>query len=144
MPIAFKKRSHMVAYGIFISIILIIADQVIKRWVIYISDLTYLCNSGIAFGFVIHQYFFVVLWVLITVMLGALWWSKRSAVWHTHIPFILIFAGAIGNMFDRIVYGCVIDYIPLLTISSFNVADVLISAGAFLLLVQNWTRHDND
>jgi signal peptidase II len=134
----------MVAYGIFIFTILLVVDQIIKRWVVHIGDLSYLCNSGIAFGVVIHQYFFVGLWVFIVFMLSALWWSKRDTSWKMHIPFILIFAGALGNMIDRIVYGCVIDYIPLLNISSFNFADILISGGAFLLLIQNWTKHDND
>lgn len=144
MRISLKNRSHMLTCGIFLFSILIIVDLIIKRWVVLTSDVSYLCNTGIAFGIVIHQYFFVGLWILITFMLGVLWWSKRDAQWSTHIPYIVIFAGALGNMIDRIIYGCVIDYIPLFSISSFNFADMLISAGALLLLMQNWTKRDND
>jgi len=50
------------------------------------------------------------------------------------LPSLLILAGAIGNAIDRLIYGCVIDYIHFFSISIFNFADILISIGAILLV----------
>ena len=45
----------------------------------------------------------------------------------------LILAGALGNLADRLRYGCVIDFIDLRVWPVFNVADCAITAGAILL-----------
>ena len=62
--------------------------------------------------------------------------------------FALVVGGAVGNLIDRIAYGHVIDYIlfhtPLFTFAVFNLADALISIGAFLVVVEeliSWRRH---
>ena len=50
---------------------------------------------------------------------------------------ILIIAGGIGNLYDRIVYGAVIDFFKFLFINFpvFNVADCCITAGAALAII---------
>ena len=62
--------------------------------------------------------------------------------------FALVVGGAVGNLIDRVAYGHVIDYIlfhtPLFTFAVFNLADALISIGAFLVVVEeflSWRRH---
>jgi signal peptidase II len=61
--------------------------------------------------------------------------------------FALVVGGAVGNLVDRIAYGHVIDYIlfhtPLFTFAVFNLADALISVGAFLVVAEeflSWRR----
>ena len=46
-------------------------------------------------------------------------------------------AGALGNAFDRIIYGYVIDFIKaeFVNFAVFNVADIAITVGAALLVL---------
>jgi signal peptidase II len=61
--------------------------------------------------------------------------------------FAMVVGGAVGNLIDRVAYGHVIDYIlfhtPLFTFAVFNLADALITAGACLVVAQeffSWRR----
>jgi signal peptidase II len=53
------------------------------------------------------------------------------------ILLIIIFIGAFSNLFDRLVYGYVIDYLELKYFTIFNLADVMISFGAIILIFKN-------
>jgi signal peptidase II len=59
----------------------------------------------------------------------------------TTVALALIFAGALGNVHDRIVYGSVVDFIEVHIFSyhwpDFNVADSSIVTGACLLLLDS-------
>lgn len=49
----------------------------------------------------------------------------------------IIFAGALSNIFDRLIYGYVVDYLELKYFTIFNLADVMISSGAIILIFKN-------
>ena len=51
---------------------------------------------------------------------------------------MLIAAGAASNFFDRIRYGAVIDYIDVRWFTVLNIADIMISVGAALLVLVLW------
>jgi signal peptidase II len=57
------------------------------------------------------------------------------------VALALVFAGALGNVHDRIVYGSVVDFIEVHIFSyhwpDFNVADSSIVIGACLLLLDS-------
>ncbi len=53
------------------------------------------------------------------------------------ISLSLIFLGAASNLFDRLRYGYVIDYLELKYFTVFNLADCLISIGALILIIKN-------
>jgi signal peptidase II len=59
----------------------------------------------------------------------------------TTVALALVFAGALGNVHDRIVYGSVVDFIEIHILSyhwpDFNVADSSIVTGACLLLLDS-------
>lgn len=88
-------------------------------------------NTGIAFGwFKQHNAVFVVISsvfaCLVTVVL-----IKKS----THFfPVGLVLGGVLGNLFDRVFYRGVIDFLSVGPISSFNFADLAVCIG-FALLV---------
>ena len=50
----------------------------------------------------------------------------------------MIAAGALGNLSDRMTVGCVRDFIDVYAINYpvFNVADMFVSVGAFLLIIE--------
>jgi signal peptidase II len=64
-----------------------------------------------------------------------------SAFSLTTVALALVFAGALGNVHDRIVYGSVVDFIEVHIFSyhwpDFNVADSSIVTGACLLLLDS-------
>ncbi len=57
----------------------------------------------------------------------------------TRVALSLIFGGAIGNLYDRIFYGTVTDFIEVYyghwSFPAFNVADSAITVGAILLVI---------
>jgi len=59
----------------------------------------------------------------------------------TSVALALIFAGALGNVHDRIAYGSVVDFIEVHIFSyhwpDFNVADSAIVTGACMLLLDS-------
>lgn len=64
-----------------------------------------------------------------------------------HFGFALIIGGALGNLVDRIWHGYVVDYIlfhlPSWSFAVFNLADVFISVGAALVVLEeflSWRR----
>lgn len=70
-----------------------------------------------------------------------------SAQVAARIGFTLVIGGAVGNLIDRAVYGHVIDYIyfhtPVWSFAIFNLADVFITLGAVLVLLDEfvgWKR----
>lgn len=131
------KKSHAILCGIFTFIFLIIIDQYVKVWFMVQDGHEYLCNYGIAFGVKMPQLIFVLLWLVVMIVMSMLWYKVKDLGMSVHIAFLMIFAGAMSNVIDRLWHGCVIDYIPFFHISSYNFADFLIMTGAIILLWKN-------
>ena len=135
-----------------VSVLVIVLDQLTKAWVL--SSLpeytavpviegfwnwyrTY--NTGAAFSFLSdaggwQKYFFVVLAVAISGLLG--WWLARTPRrdWKSALPYALVIGGALGNVIDRLLHGHVVDFIQWHWQDhywpAFNVADTAIVGGA--------------
>ena len=106
-------------------------------------NLTLFHNTGAAFSFLADQggwqrWFFAILATMISV--GLIVWLKFLSHEErvTRIAICLILGGAIGNLFDRLTWGYVIDFIQLYYSTwywpIFNVADASITIGAVLLI----------
>lgn len=69
----------------------------------------------------------------VVILVFALYETKQAPCIEM-IALALIFAGGIGNLFDRVVYGYVVDMITPIFISfpTFNVADIGVTCGVFL------------
>jgi signal peptidase II len=48
---------------------------------------------------------------------------------------LILIISALSNLYDRLLYGGVIDYLEITNFSSFNLADVLISVSVGLLIL---------
>ena len=59
-----------------------------------------------------------------------------------NIGYGMIIGGALGNFIDRIIYGYVIDFIDINLFGwnypVFNIADMMIVIGVFLLVINAW------
>jgi signal peptidase II len=109
-------------------------------------NITYVRNTGVAFGIldpVSLPLKSTVLAVLTLVAItGVLVYSWRTPANQTllQVALSLILAGALGNLYDRVLYGYVIDFIEVYYRTyrwpSFNVADSAITTGVGLLVLQ--------
>lgn len=66
-----------------------------------------------------------------------LWRGRQNMRAATRAGLAMVLAGGLGNLYDRIVHGYVIDYIELTFVrfAIFNAADVFICAGAALCVI---------
>lgn len=114
-----------------------------------VFELKYLENRGAAFGFFQNkQILFIVGAVLIFVLVGFLYGRiphSRRFYW-LRICAVLVCAGAVGNLIDRIRLNYVIDffYFSLIDFPIFNVADcyVVISCFLFAFLILFYYKED--
>lgn len=108
--------------------------------------LTLVRNQGAAFGLYLGEYsryIFMVLTVGALVILWRLYQSTREGDLPRTLAIALVCAGALGNLIDRIRYHeGVVDFIDVgfrdMRWPTFNVADMAVSTGAFLLAWVLW------
>lgn len=106
-------------------------------------NLTLLHNTGAAFSFLASEsgwqrWFFIALAFFVSVGLGV-WLTKlRDDKW-VALSVALILGGAIGNLYDRITLGYVVDFLHFYWgnyhFPAFNIADTAISIGAALMVL---------
>ena len=101
-----------------------------------LMSLTYIENRGAAFGIMAGGR---VLFIALTFLLLAflLWYRHQNKHQSLllEISTGLIIAGALGNLIDRIVKGSVTDFIDFHFFPIFNVADIAVTCGVFLIAV---------
>jgi len=108
-----------------------------------VFDLTLLYNYGAAFSFLAEaggwqRWLFVLIAAVVSVILVL--WMKRTqrSLWWIGMALSLILGGALGNLYDRVVLGYVIDFISVHYrynyFPAFNLADSAITLGAAILI----------
>lgn len=106
-------------------------------------------NTGIAFSMFSSFGDTGLVVIAAFVVAFVLYLAARTPPGHvlTRIGFALIVGGALGNLFDRVTYGHVIDYIlfhtPIWSFAIFNLADAFIAVGAVVVVLDEligWPR----
>jgi signal peptidase II len=106
-------------------------------------DLTLLFNTGAAFSFLSdaggwQRWFFVAIAVLVSGLLTVWMRKTNQRYWWLGMGLALILGGAVGNLYDRIIHGYVVDFISLhyqnYFFPAFNLADTAITLGAVVLI----------
>jgi len=95
---------------------------------------TLTCNTGAAFSmFQGYSWVFAVAAVAVSAFLIFEIWRLRSG-WLEGASYGLVLAGALGNLTDRLIHECVVDFIHVhygwFNFPVFNVADSAITVGA--------------
>jgi signal peptidase II len=115
-------------------------------------NLTLSYNKGAAFSFLDQApgwqtWFFGSVAVLVTI--GIIVWLSRLPArdrW-VSIALSLVVGGALGNLWDRINYGQVTDFIQLYVSHYywpvFNIADSAVCVGAFMLFISTFFKRTN-
>lgn len=132
--------------------VLVAADQVTKYLAVVnlkgqnpvilikgVLELYYLENQGAAFSMLQNQQiFFYVLTLLF--LLAAGWVLRRIPASKKYNPLrislLVLCAGAVGNLIDRIIHKYVVDFIYFVIIDFpiFNVADIYVTLGVIVLI----------
>lgn len=143
---------------IILSIIFLIIDQITKILVVNslvpgenieiiknIFSIIYTNNTGAAFSILLGKRIFLI--VVAVLIIGVLlYYIKRNKIEKKIDIIALSFmvGGSLGNLIDRIIRGYVIDFISIkignYNFPIFNVADILIVIGVFLLLLSSRRR----
>ena len=136
--------------SLFVFLLDILSKNFIQKKIIYgeqveitsFLSLVHFQNTGAAFSFLSDQggwqrYFLIAISLLAVLYIPWLINQYKKNILIV-IGLLLILGGAIGNLYDRISYGYVIDFIYLhiaeLYWPAFNVADSAISLGVLLFL----------
>lgn len=139
-----------------VAIVTFLADRLSKQWIVEWMDLKTIgridvfdpflnfrmaWNQGINFG--IFNFGDDGRWILIAlsvVIVGiVLYWTRRATGCLVPIAAGLVTGGAAGNVWDRVQYGAVADFLNMSCCGivnpfAFNIADIAIFAGALLLI----------
>jgi signal peptidase II len=123
-----------------------VLDYGISVEVLPVFNWTLLHNYGAAFSFLSDQggwqrWFFAGIAGVVSIgLIGWLLLGKDVSKWE-RLAIALVLGGALGNLYDRMVYGYVIDFIHVYYdtyhFPAFNIADIAISVGAGLLVLDS-------
>ena len=140
---------------IYISIVIFFIDRASKQYILKLSDienitnlevtsflnLNLIFNKGIAFGiFAVNDSFYynVITIIIIIISLAVLLMAFKTNGAEKYC-FSMIFGGAISNIYDRLYYSAVVDFIDVhinnIHWFIFNFADIFITTGVILLIL---------
>ena len=151
---SFKKyKKDLIIFFIF-PILIFLLDRVTKLYVIYLSEkyaktdiyfskfinISLIWNEGIAFGLFAFEsifYYHFLTGIVALVILFVVFFAKKSHGVEKY-SFLMILGGSLGNIFDRLYYFAVPDFIDMHIYNFhwfiFNVADIFITIGVILLI----------
>jgi len=103
-------------------------------------------NRGVSWSLFASEdaYVTIILVCAIVGLIGLLGWHayKRLQANKSITAEVMIIAGALGNLVDRILYGAVVDFILIhyktWCFPIFNVADIAITLGVALFIIREW------
>ena len=152
------SRFSRLLWGI-TAVVVFVADQVTKAVVNasipehttvpllpYFFNLIHTNNAGAAFGLFSDSpapwktVLLIVISSALLAMVIAVMWRNQQLRWETGVGLALILGGALSNLFDRIRFGRVVDFLDVYYRSyhwpTFNLADSAIVVGAGFLVFQ--------
>lgn len=154
---ASKKKNipkNRTVVSVLLSVLVIISDQFSKHIAINslnpaesvtvlkgVFHLTLVYNTGAAFSLLRGNnvlFIFISLAVIAYIAVYVLCKVKKGG--YLSFPVALILAGAVGNLIDRLRFGCVVDFLDFRIWPVFNIADSAITIGVALLCIRYFFR----
>ena len=147
--------------GILGGVAVALFDQATKYWILNgvrlpergrieisgVFDLTYVENTGASFGMLAGGIAsrIILSSISIGVAAGLVYWLARLRRPVAVLGVGLILGGALGNLYDRLAYGFVVDFLDFSGLYFpwvFNVADAAINVGIAALLLDAWQTRE--
>ena len=161
-----KNLNKNFLINVFLISLIFLLDRISKIYVIYLNqkllgseifssnylNISLIWNEGIAFGlFSFSQtimYDLLTLFISVVIIVLLIMLIKSNDL--RKYPLLMIFGGAIGNLYDRVFYKAVPDFIDVHVNNFhwfiFNVADIFISIGVISMIlieiIGNKRKHD--
>jgi signal peptidase II len=151
----FENKKFFFNISLLVPVLIFIIDRISKIYVINLSEnsinnelfsskflnITLVWNDGIAFGLFSgsqeYWYNFLTIVIVFTLVLIVMMSIKQNGVQRFFL--LIVFGGALGNLYDRIFFKAVPDFIDLHIENFhwfiFNIADIFISFGLLMLIL---------
>ena len=163
MPSLNLRRNNFYLNLIFVSLIFII-DRISKIYVIRLFEENFqnslfeskflnihlIWNEGIAFGlmsFSNKSFYNILTIVIILVTILILYMSYKNRGLRRY-ALLFIFGGSIGNLYDRVFYNAVPDFIDFHIQEFhwfiFNFADIFITLGVIIMIITEFFGNNKD
>ncbi len=124
------------AFGLAVFVAVFLLDQG-SKFLAERSGAEFILNTGFALGFFSSP--LVVFWAEFLALLALIWFGslvyREGNRDETLIGSALVVGGGLGNLFDRVIRGGVLDFINFGIGPRFNLADCFILLGALILMV---------
>jgi len=115
------------------------------NWLMPYARIRYWYNSGAAFGiFQNGNLVFTILAILVTLLILYYYPLTVHEGWYLRLAMAMQFAGADGNLIDRLRFGHVTDFISVGNFAIFNISDASISVGVVVLILGIWWKERAD
>ena len=136
--------------SVLLCAVLVVVDQLIKAWATAvlapvgtmpllpgIIQLRYVLNDGAAFSMLAGKQGFLIAFTGAALAAVAVYLAIRRPKGLDRAAWLLILAGGIGNLIDRVANHMVVDYLDVqfMTFAVFNFADVCVCTGVGLLVL---------
>ena len=151
-----EKRKFLLGYAVLVVLLVILdafSKDAIQRSLVDGStidllpflQLVLVYNRGAAFGFLSEEsgwqlLFFAAVGVIVSIVIVIRLVRTTATQKWFEVALVLIVAGTIGNLIDRVRGGYVVDFIELYygawRFPAFNVADMAIFFGAVMLILE--------
>ena len=156
------KKNFFISFSFILLIFLL--DRVSKTYVIYLNDkllgykifsskflnISLIWNEGIAFGLLSfnEKIFYNLLTFIILIIILIILFMVLKSYGLKKYSLLMILGGALGNVYDRIFYGAVPDFIDF-HIGNFhwfifNVADIFITLGVIFMIIIEITGNNKN
>ena len=114
-------------------------------WLMPFARIRYWYNPGAAFGiFQNGNMVFTVLAIIVTFLILYYYPLAVHEGWWLRLAMAMQFAGALGNLIDRLMFKHVTDFISVGNFAIFNIADASISVGVAVLILGVWWKDRAD
>ena len=150
-----KNFNKNILINFFIVLLIFLIDRFSKLYVINLDkkfldfeifsskflNIHLIWNEGIAFGLLSFNQstFYNILTIIILIIIFVILLMITKSVGLSKYALLMILGGALGNIFDRIFYKAVPDFIDLhygnFHWFIFNIADIFITVGVFFLIL---------